>query len=133
MQLCTELSASTQSYGGTSKAASLLHYARHVKLSHQRTGPHFQNEHASASADQPMQNGMKLTEACINQMSCCAGVVLEEAENIIKGVIADNDMLPKHYKHLDADAWGIELADYFECVAGKTISELNTAHANHTA
>ena len=72
---------------------------------------------------------MKLTEACMNQMSCCAGVVLEEAESIIKGVIAENDMLPKHYKHLDADAWGIELADYFECVAGKTISELHTPHA----
>ena len=45
-------------------------------------------------------------------------MVLEEAERIIKGVIAKNDMLPKRYKHLKADEWGIELADYFECVAG---------------
>ena len=48
-------------------------------------------------------------------------MVLEEAEQIIKGVIAKKDMLPKHYKHLKADEWGIELADYFECVAGKRV------------
>ena len=50
---------------------------------------------------------------------CNSGVILEVAEQVIKDTIAYDDMLPKRYKHLKPDEWGIELADYFECVAGK--------------
>ena len=53
-----------------------------------------------------------------------AGVVLENVEDVIKTVITEDDMLPEGYKTLQQDEWGVELADYFECVAGKLASAL---------
>ena len=47
-----------------------------------------------------------------------AGVVLEHVEDAIKVVITEDDMLPEGCKTLPQDEWGVELADYFECVAG---------------
>ncbi len=58
----------------------------------------------------------------INIPCCASGVVLEHAERVIKDVIAQDNMLPEHCKHLKPEEWGIELADYFECVAGNSHS-----------
>ena len=49
-----------------------------------------------------------------------AGVILEDAEQVIKEVIQQDDLLPQCHKDLHPDEWGIDLADYFECVAGET-------------
>lgn len=53
--------------------------------------------------------------------ACSAGVVLEHVESTIKSVITEDDMLPHDCKHLQQEEWGVELADYFECVAGKAL------------
>jgi len=47
------------------------------------------------------------------------GVVLEEAERAIKTVIEEDNLLPAHCRGLSPEEWGIELADYFECVSGE--------------
>ena len=47
------------------------------------------------------------------------GIVLEEAERAIKTVIAEDNLLPIHCRGLSPEQWGIELADYFECVSGE--------------
>ncbi len=47
------------------------------------------------------------------------GVVLEEAECAIKTVIEEDNLLPAHCRGLSPEEWGIELADYFECVSGE--------------
>lgn len=47
------------------------------------------------------------------------GIVLEEAERAIKTVIAEDNLLPVHSRGLSPEEWGIELADYFECVSGE--------------
>lgn len=47
------------------------------------------------------------------------GVILEEAERVIKDVIHQDDLLPQRHKHLQPDEWGIDLADYFDCVSGE--------------
>ena len=48
-------------------------------------------------------------------------MVLEHVEQSIKTVITDSNMLPKDCKHLQHDEWGVELADYFDCVAGQML------------
>ena len=53
-----------------------------------------------------------------------SGVILEEAERVIKDVIQQDNLLPQHHKHLQPDEWGIDLADYFECVAGEIACKL---------
>ncbi len=45
--------------------------------------------------------------------------MLEEAERAIKTVIAEDNLLPLHCRGLSPEEWGIELADYFECVSGE--------------
>ncbi len=45
--------------------------------------------------------------------------MLEEAERAIKTVIAEDKLLPVHCRDLSPEEWGIELADYFECVSGE--------------
>ena len=47
------------------------------------------------------------------------GVILEDAERVIKGVIQQDDLLPQRHKHLQPDEWDIDLADYFECISGE--------------
>lgn len=61
---------------------------------------------------------MHMHQVCL----AIAGVVLEEAERVIKAVITEDDLLPMHCKGLTAEQWGIELADYFECVSGEAHS-----------
>lgn len=53
------------------------------------------------------------------------GVILEDAERVIKDVIQQDDLLPQRHKDLHPDEWGIDLADYFECVAGETAAWLH--------
>ena len=57
------------------------------------------------------------------------GVILEDAERVIKDVIQQDDLLPQRHKHLRPDEWGIDLADYFECVSGENATHLYLASA----
>lgn len=52
------------------------------------------------------------------------GVILEEAERVVKDVIQHDNLLPPHHRHLQPDEWGIDLADYFECVAGASAGSM---------
>lgn len=52
-----------------------------------------------------------------------SGVILEDAERVIKDVIQQDNLLPQRHKHLQPDQWGIDLADYFECVSGETAAQ----------
>lgn len=52
------------------------------------------------------------------------GIVLEEAERAVKTVIAEDNLLPIHCRGLSPEQWGIELADYFECVSGTSAGSM---------